>query len=246
MTAEKKQSHPAFSGWNGSTTAARELQKELAGKVVLTDDFGPLKRVAGVDVGFEDGGKITRAAAVLLDAETLEPLMQTIARVPTCMPYIPGLLSFRELPAVLQALEALGEAPDLILSDGHGIAHPRALGIAAHLGVITGLPAIGVAKKILTGEHGVLGERRGDSVDLLDKTGRIIGTVLRSKEKVRPLIISPGNRVSLASAPELVMRYVTRYRLPEPTRLADRLASRRDEKRSSRAGLPGSTSSGNV
>jgi deoxyribonuclease V len=221
----------AFSGWDGSPAAARELQKQLASKVVLEDDLGPLQLIAGVDVGFEDGGKITRAAVVLLDAETFELRAQSLARIPTCMPYIPGLLSFRELPAVLQALESLGATPDLIFSDGHGIAHPRGLGIAAHLGVITGLPTIGVAKKILTGQHEALGERRGDQVDLLDKGGQVIGTVLRSKDKVRPLIISPGNRVSLATAPQLVMRYVTRYRLPEPTRLADRLASRRDEKR---------------
>lgn len=231
MTANTKLPRPdAFSGWDGSPGAARAMQKELASKVVLEDDFGPLRLIAGVDVGFEEGGQITRAAVVLLDAETLEPLAQTLARIPTCMPYIPGLLSFRELPAVLQALDALGQTPDLIFSDGHGIAHPRGLGIAAHLGVITGLPTIGVAKKILTGQHEPLGERRGDQVDLLDKHGEMIGTVLRSKDKVRPLIISPGNRVSLATAPQLVMRYVTRYRLPEPTRLADRLASRRDEK----------------
>lgn len=220
----------AFSGWDGSPAAAREMQKLLATQVVLEDDFGPLRLIAGVDVGFEEGGKITRAAVVLLDAETLEPLAQTLARIPTSMPYVPGLLSFRELPAVLQALDALGQTPDLIFSDGHGIAHPRGLGIAAHLGVITGLPTIGVAKKILTGQHGALGERRGDQVDLLDRSGKAIGAVLRSKDKVRPLIISPGNRVSLTTAPQLVMRYVTRYRLPEPTRLADRLASRRDEK----------------
>lgn len=232
MTANTTPPRPdAFGGWDGSPGAAREMQKELAGKVVLEDDFGPLRLIAGVDVGFEEGGQITRAAVVLLDAETLEPLAQTLARIPTCMPYIPGLLSFRELPAVLQALDALGQTPDLIFSDGHGIAHPRGLGIAAHLGVITGLPTIGVAKKILTGQHEPLGERRGDQVDLLDKHGKVIGSVLRSKDKVRPLIISPGNRVSLATAPQLVMRYVTRYRLPEPTRLADRLASRRDEKR---------------
>lgn len=231
MTTEKTPADWVIEAWDGNTAAARELQKKLAGQVTLTDDFGPLKTIAGVDVGFEEGGRITRAAVVLLDAVTLEPLEQALARIPTCMPYIPGLLSFRELPAVLQALDSLKQAPDLIFSDGHGIAHPRGLGIAAHLGVITGLPTIGVAKKILTGRHDPLGERRGDQVDLLDKGGTVIGTMLRSKDKVRPLIISPGNRVSLATAPELVMRYVTRYRLPEPTRLADRLASRRDEKR---------------
>lgn len=225
----------AFLGWDGSTAAARDMQTELAAKVVLQDDFGPLRVVAGVDVGFEEGGSVTRAAVVLLDAETLAPLGHALARIPTTMPYIPGLLSFRELPALLQALDSLEQVPDLIFCDGHGIAHPRGLGIAAHLGVITGLPTIGVAKKILTGHHAPLGERRGDQVDLLNGLDEVIGTVLRSRERVRPLVISPGNRVSLETAPRLVMRYVTRYRLPEPTRLADRLASRRDEKRPGRA-----------
>lgn len=231
MTASQGRYANAFTGWDGSPAAAREMQKTLAAQVRLEDDFPPLRLIAGVDVGFEEGGAITRAAVVLLDALSLEPIAQTLARIPTSMPYIPGLLSFRELPAVLQALEALPHVPDLIFSDGHGIAHPRGLGIAAHLGVVTGLPTIGVAKKILTGHHEPLGERRGDRVELLDRSGRVIGTVLRSKDKVRPLIISPGNRVSLDTAPQLVMQYVTRYRLPEPTRLADRLASRRDEKK---------------
>ncbi len=231
MTASQGRYANAFTGWDGSPAAAREMQKTLAAQVRLEDDFPPLRLIAGVDVGFEEGGAITRAAVVLLDALSLEPIAQTLARIPTSMPYIPGLLSFRELPAVLQALEALPHVPDLIFSDGHGIAHPRGLGIAAHLGVVTGLPTIGVAKKVLTGHHEPLGEQRGDRVELLDRGGRVIGTVLRSKDKVRPLIISPGNRVSLGTAPRLVMQYVTRYRLPEPTRLADRLASRRDEKK---------------
>ncbi|MGK9067143.1 deoxyribonuclease V [Stutzerimonas chloritidismutans] len=231
MPATRRFVRPTFADWDGDTAAARQTQVRLAAQVTLEDDFEPLRLVAGVDVGFEEGGRITRAAAVLLDAETLEVQAQALARIPTRMPYIPGLLSFRELPAVLQALEGLGDIPDLVFSDGHGIAHPRGLGIAAHLGVITGLPTIGVAKKILTGVHDDLGETRGERTDLRDKQGRVIGTVLRSKDRVRPLIVSPGHRVSLNTAPALVMRYVTRYRLPEPTRLADRLASRRDEKR---------------
>ncbi len=224
-----------FGDWDGSPAAARAMQLTLAAQVRLQDDFPALRLIAGVDVGFEDGGTVTRAAAVLLDADTLELVGSSLARIPTNMPYVPGLLSFRELPAVLQALAELPAIPDLIFSDGHGIAHPRRLGIAAHLGVVTGLPTIGVAKKLLTGEHDELDLQRGARVALRDeKTGEVIGCVLRSKDKVRPLIISPGNRVSIATAPELVMRYVTRYRLPEPTRLADRLASRREEKAASR------------
>ena len=221
-----------FPGWDGSIAGARALQAELAAQVSLRDDFVvPLRSIAGFDVGFEDDGATTRAAAVLLDADTLEVLDQQVARLPTRMPYIPGLLSFRELPALLEALARLKHAPDLAFIDGHGIAHPRRLGIAAHFGVVTGLPSIGVAKKILTGEPRMaLHEMRGAFTPLRDGKEQI-GWLLRSKPGCLPLIVSPGHKVAMPSAPELVMRYVTKYRLPEPTRLADRLASRRDQKR---------------
>lgn len=224
------QARPVFSmpPWDGDIAAARALQVELARQVRLVDEHPPLRHVAGVDVGFEDGGAVTRAAAVLLDAFTLQPLAEVIARLPTRMPYIPGLLSFRELPALLQALGQLPQVPDLVFVDGLGVAHPRGLGIAAHLGVITGLPSIGVAKSILVGTHDELGPLRGARAPLRYQ-GKIIGYALRSKDKVRPLIVSPGHRVSMEATPELVLAYCTKYRLPEPTRLADRLASRRDQ-----------------
>lgn len=219
----------ALPTWNGDTAALRAMQDELARKVVLRDAFPkPLRTVAGFDVGFEDDGATTRAAAVLLDADTLAVIDQQVARMPTRMPYIPGLLSFRELPALLEALAMLPQAPDLAFIDGHGIAHPRRLGIAAHFGVATDLPCIGVAKKILVGEARMaLHEMRGAFTPLRDGREQI-GWLLRSKPGCLPLLVSPGHRVAMPSAPELVMRYVTRYRLPEPTRLADRLASRRD------------------
>lgn len=220
-----------FAGWDGSPAAARELLTQLARQVRLEDDYPPLRRLAGVDVGFEEGGAITRAAAVLLDADTLQPLAECVVRIPTSMSYVPGLLSFRELPALLRALADLPHVPDIVFVDGHGIAHPRGLGIAAHLGVVSGLPTIGVAKKVLTGHHAELDELRGSRVELLSRRGERIGWVLRSKDRVRPLIVSPGNRVSLERAPELVMACVRRHRLPEPTRLVDRLASRRDARR---------------
>lgn len=216
--------------WHGDIAAARALQSELAAQVRLVDDHPPLRHVAGVDVGFEDGGAVTRAAAVLLDADTFEVVAEVVARQPTRMPYIPGLLSFRELPALLEALASLPQMPDLVFVDGHGIAHPRRLGIAAHLGVVTGLATIGVAKSILVGTHAELGPHRGDRQPLRYR-GEEIGCVLRSKDRVRPLIVSPGHRVSMAAAPELVLGFCTKYRLPEPTRLADRLASRRDGQR---------------
>ena len=215
--------------WGGDTAALRAQQAGLAGDVVLRDGFPtPLRTIAGFDVGFEDDGATTRAAAVLLDADTLAVIDQQVARRPTAMPYIPGLLSFRELPALLDALARLPHAPDLAFIDGHGIAHPRRLGIAAHFGVATGLPAIGVAKKILVGAPRLaLHDMRGAFTPLREGTAQI-GWLLRSKPGCLPLVVSPGHRVAMASAPELVMRFTRGYRLPEPTRLADRLASRRD------------------
>lgn len=223
--------HADMAPWNGNVAAARALQVELAGKVSLRDAYPqPLRTIAGFDVGFEDEGATTRAAAVLLDADTLEVLASEVARIPTRMPYIPGLLSFRELPALLLALDGLPQAPDLAFVDGHGIAHPRGLGIAAHFGVATGLPAIGVAKKILVGSGADPHQVRGAYTPLRHK-GHQLGWLLRSKLRCNPLVVSPGHRVSMASAADLVMRFTGRYRLPEPTRLADRIASRREEKR---------------
>lgn len=216
-----------FPQWDGDTTALHEMQSELAAQVTLRDGFAkPLGTVAGFAVGFEDDGAITRAAAVLLDADSLEVIASEVARRPTRMPYIPGLRSFRELPAVLAALEQLPETPDLVFIDGHGIAHPRRLGIAAHFGVTTGLPTVGVAMDILIGKSRTnLHDMRGAFTPLRDGREQI-GWMLRSKPGCPPLIVSPGHRVALASAPELVMRYVTTHRLPEAIRLAERLASR--------------------
>lgn len=222
----------ALPAWDHNTAELRALQQDLAQQVVLRDGYPkPLRTVAGFDVGFEDDGTTTRAAAVLLDADTREVLDQQVARLPTRMPYIPGLLSFRELPALLEVLAMLKAPPDLAFVDGHGIAHPRRLGIAAHFGVAIGLPCVGVAKKILVGEARMaLHDMRGAFTPLRDGREQI-GWLLRSKPGCLPLIVSPGHKIAMPSAPELAMRFVTTYRLPEPTRLADRIASRRDRKR---------------
>lgn len=217
-----------FEEWNGNTAHARALQQRLATQVRIQDELPPLRLIAGLDVGFEDQGRITRAAAVLMDAATHQPLAESLVRMPTIMPYIPGLLSFRELPALLQALSALPQIPDLLMVDGQGIAHPRRLGVAAHLGVVTDLPCIGVAKSRLVGIYDPLGDEPGDQVPLLDSSGERLGTVLRTKRCCNPLFISPGHKLSVDTATALVQGQVTRYRLPEPTRLADRLASQRN------------------
>ncbi|MFT3762168.1 MAG: deoxyribonuclease V [Pseudoxanthomonas sp.] len=216
-----------FPDWDGSPAQARELQRVLAQRVVLEDRMPAAPGLlAGFDVGFEEDGAVTRAAAVLLDAATLQPLETHVVRVPTSMPYVPGLLSFRELPALLQALARLSRRPDLAFVDGHGIAHPRRLGIAAHFGVATGLPSIGVAKKRLAGRFDEPGPLRGDHTPVL-LHGEQVGWALRSKPRCKPLFVSPGNGVSLPSALQWTLRTLAGYRLPEPTRLADRVASRR-------------------
>ena len=215
--------------WDGDIDAARALQVELAAQVVVRDGFRqPLRTIAGFGTGFEDEGATTRAAAVLIDANSGQVLASEVARTHTRMPYISGLLSFRELPALLLALERLPQAPDLAFVDGHGIAHPRGLGVAAHFGVATGLPAVGVAKKILVGSGSEPHQMRG-AYTPLRQNGTQVGWILRSKVDCNPLVVSPGHRVSMASVADLVMRFTGKYRLPEPTRLANRLASSRDE-----------------
>jgi deoxyribonuclease V len=210
--------------WNVTPAEAIAIQKSLRAHLILTDDFGPVRFVAGVDCGFEEGGTVTRAAVVVLSFPELRPVDQAVARLPTRFPYVPGLLSFRELPAVLAALESLSTPPDLILVDGQGYAHPRRLGIASHLGLLTDLPTIGVGKTRLLGTHDEPPSERGGWVPLWER-GERIGAVLRSREKVKPLFVSAGHKIGLASAVAWVMRCTTRYRLPETTRQAHRLAS---------------------
>jgi deoxyribonuclease V len=200
------------------------LQRALRDRVVRADRVGRVRHVCGIDVGFEDDGRITRAAVVVLAFPSLEPVEQAIARRPTGFPYVPGLLSFREIPAVLEALARLRIRPDLLLCDGQGIAHPRRCGLASHTGLATGLPSIGVAKTRLVGEHREPRQRRGAWAPLIDG-GETIGAVLRTRAGVKPVYVSIGHRVSLPTAIRYVMACCTRYRLPETTRLAHHLAS---------------------
>ena len=200
------------------------MQRELRAHLILTDHLEPVRRVAGVDVGFEAAGTVTRAAVAVLRYPELDVLETATARCPTTFPYVPGLLSFRELPAVLAALEQLREPPDLLLCDGQGIAHPRRFGIASHLGLLVDIPAIGVAKTRLCGTHAEPPHQRGAWTPLRADE-EIIGAVLRTRIGVKPLYISPGHRIGLETALAYVMRCCTRYRLPETTRHAHRLAS---------------------
>jgi len=210
--------------WDLTPAEAIALQKRLATRVVRADRVGPVRRVCGIDVGFEDEGRVTRAAAAVLSLPGLQLIDFALARRPTAFPYVPGLLSFREAPAALAALGALRVVPDLLLCDGQGIAHPRRIGIASHIGLLAGIPSIGVAKTRLVGEHGRVPGRRGAWAPLVDR-GETVGAVLRTRAGVKPLFVSIGHRVSLETAIRWVMACTTRYRLPETTRWAHRLAS---------------------
>lgn len=202
---------------------ALSIQQEMRSYVKINDDFGPVKLIAGIDVGYDLKTNISKAALVIMHIEQLMPLETAIATDTTPFPYIPGLLSFREAPVIIKALAQAKKNPDLIFIDGQGIAHPRRLGIASHIGVLTGQPTIGVAKSVLCGHYMEPGKQKGASEPLIHK-GEKIGTVLRSRDNVKPLFISPGHKISHESAVDFVVRCLTRYRLPEPTRIADKLS----------------------
>ncbi|ERK05461.1 MAG: deoxyribonuclease V [Pantoea sp.] len=208
--------------------ALRTEQQQRAADVVRQDDFEvlPPRLIAGADVGFEQGGEVTRAALVILEYPSLQLVEHQIARISTTMPYIPGFLSFREVPALVAAWQQLQHQPDLLFVDGHGISHPRRLGVAAHFGLLVDVPTIGVAKRRLCGQFDTLDEAPGSRQPLLDK-GEQLGWVWRSKARCNPLFISTGHRVSTDSALQWVENCMAGYRLPEPTRWADAVASGR-------------------
>jgi deoxyribonuclease V len=215
---------PLHHHWPTRVKEAIALQCQLRDRVVSRDLLGPVHRVAGIDVGFEDEGAVARAGVAVLSFPDLELVDFAVAKETTRFPYVPGLLSFREAPAALNALSKLSVAPDLILYDGQGYAHPRRFGIACHVGLLADIPSIGVAKTRLIGEHAHVPKEKGKWVALTDKD-EIIGAVLRTRTSVAPLFVSMGHRVSLVTAVRWVMACVTRYRLPETSRWAHRMAS---------------------
>lgn len=205
--------------WNLKPAEAIALQKELAGQVRCADDLGPVRTIAGVDVSTNRFSDLGYAAIVVLTVPDLQVVEVAEARLKLEMPYIPGLLSFREIPVLLAAWEQLETIPDLLMVDGQGIAHPRRLGIAAHLGIVLDHPTIGCAKSILVGHYDDLGLTRGSTAPLVHK-GEQVGTAVRSKDKVNPLFVSCGHRVSQDTAVRWVLETGRGYRLPEPTRRA--------------------------
>ena len=213
--------------WNLSPQQAIQIQKQLAYEVVAEDRFDvPIKTVAGIDLGYDAKSNTSRAVVVVLKFPELELIESAEAIAPIQFPYVPGLLSFRETPVAIKALEKLKITPQLILCDGQGLAHPRRFGIACHIGLIADVPTLGAAKSILVGKFENLGETRGSTAPLIHRNEQI-GTALRTKDKVQPVYVSVGHRISLETATDIVLQCAPKYRLPETTRLADKMASYR-------------------
>ncbi len=208
--------------WDVPVEEAMAIQRRLASQVVLAWDERPVEMVAGIDVGFP--GEKGRAAVAVLSFPDLQLVDSARAEIEISFPYIPGLLAFREGPVILAALEHLSVEPDLLIFDGQGLAHPRRMGIATHMGVLLDMPSIGCAKSRLVGTHQEPGPRRGAYARLYDE-GEVIGAVLRARDGVNPVFVSIGHRIDLERAMDFVLRCCTRYRLPEPIRWAHQLAS---------------------
>ncbi|MFI8826331.1 endonuclease V [Streptomyces sp. NPDC053431] len=214
-------------GWPADEGAALALQEELRGRLALGEEGPGVGEgfVTGVDVAYDDERDLVAAAAVVLDGRSLDVVEEATAVGRVSFPYVPGLLAFREVPTVLAALGRLSADPGLLVCDGYGLAHPRRFGLASHLGVLTGLPSIGVAKNPFTFTYEQPGERRGEFSDLV-ADGEVVGRALRTRDGVKPVFVSVGHRVSLERACAQTLHLSPRFRLPETTRHADSLCRR--------------------
>ncbi len=208
--------------WDVSPEEALAIQHSLAGRVSLTPEFGDLQVVAGVDMSAKG---VARAAVVLLSYPDYQVLEVARAEKPLDFPYVPGLLSFREGPAVLAAFEKLSRLPDLIFFDGQGIAHPRKIGIASHIGLLLDLPSIGVAKSPLAVSGPEPGLEPGSVTQWKNRRGEVVAAAVRTKLRSKPLYISPGHKIDLDTSVRLVLEACRGYRLPEPTRQAHNAAA---------------------
>lgn len=217
MQIDLHHAHP----WDVSPTEAVAIQRDLAQHVRETSLPEPVETVAGIDVSIR--GDLAQAAVVVVAIHGLEVVDRSVFQAQVPFPYVPGLLSFREMPVVLPALERLSVVPDVLMTDSQGRAHPRRFGLACHLGVLLDMPSLGVAKSLLTGRFGDLGPERGDRAVLVDR-GEVVGAALRTRAGVQPVYVSVGHRITLDDAVSLALACTSRYKLPEPTRLAHHLS----------------------
>ena len=210
--------------WNLKPKEAIEIQKKLYDRLILSWDKRDVQTIGGVDVSLKKNR--AQAAIVIFSFPELLPIESVTANVPLEFPYIPGLLSFREGPVVLLAWKKLEIKPDVLMFDGQGIAHPRGFGIASHIGLWIGKPTVGVAKSRLYGIHAMPGQRRGEYAELFDEHNRtrVIGLVLRTRTNVKPVYVSPGHLIDIQHSLDIILKCCTKYRLPEPTRWAHRVA----------------------
>jgi deoxyribonuclease V len=211
--------------WSVDPRRAIAIQQQLAARVVRRGRLSKWRYVAGADLAFSEDGPEAIAGVVLWDAGSSSVIEEHVVRRPVSFPYVPGLLSFREAPAILAALRKLRIPPDVLLLDGQGYAHPRRFGLACHVSLIADLPGIGCAKSLLVGSPGPLGLRRGATSPIRDD-GECVGMAVRTRDGVKPVYVSVGHRVSLDAAVEVTLACGGGYRVPEPTRLADQLVAR--------------------
>lgn len=225
--------------WDVTYREAAAIQDALRGNLILDDDApaGPVRCVAGADISYDRGSDRFFAAVVLMRFPELTCLETAVATARVSFPYIPGLLSFREGPVLIAAFAKLRNRPDAVLFDGQGIAHPRGVGLASHLGLLMDLPAVGCAKRRLVGHHERPGDQRGEWTSLIHE-GRQVGAVLRTRERVKPLYVSQGHRVSLPSALALVLSCCRGCRVPEPVRQAHLAVNRLRLERAAAGGSP--------
>jgi len=210
--------------WDVSVAEAKEIQHSLANQVVKTGKLSNVELIAGVDISGVNKDGISCGAVVVLRYPSMVAVERRMVLMKIEFPYVPGLLSFREIPLILAACKQLSTTPDLFIADAQGIAHPRRLGLASHLGLVLDMPTIGCAKSILCGQYGDLGDEPGDCVSLVDGD-EVVGSALRTKRRVKPVYVSIGHRIDLDEACRWVLACCRGYRLPEPTRLAHQSAS---------------------
>jgi deoxyribonuclease V len=217
-------SPPLQHPWTVNTAAARNIQTTLVQRLRIEDYSGELVTVAGADVSVTRDRKSLIGGIAVFSWHDMQPIATAVACQPSRFPYIPGYLSFREIPVLLEAWKQLRVTPDLVLCDGQGIAHPRGLGLASHFGLLLNCPSVGCAKKRLVGEHQEVGMERGAWVPLYYEN-KLVGSVLRTRDHVKPVFVSPGHLVSFDQAREYVLKACSKYRLPDPIRAAHQLVN---------------------
>ena len=209
--------------WNVTTGEARDIQLRLSEMVDVVWDGRQVRVVAGADVGFPDRSTVL-AAVVVLTYPELKVIETRVTEKPCTFPYVPGLLAFREAPGLLCALEAIKTEVDLLMCDAQGLAHPRRIGLATHVGILLDCPVVGCAKSLLYGKFEEVAKKKGSYSYIRNDSGGTIGAALRTRDAVEPVYVSLGNRIDLKTAIEVVLKCCRKYRIPEPLRLAHKLS----------------------